>query len=456
MSVTRRSFIASAAATAALKSAPARTPNIVLIFCDDLGYGDLGCYGGSLETPNIDRIAREGLRFTNCLSANPVCSPSRAALLTGRYPTRVGVPRVLFPRDEKGMPLEEVTLADLLKERGYKTACVGKWHLGHKPAYLPTRRGFDSYFGIPYSNDMSPAVVMDNENVAEAEATQETLTARYTERAVRFIDENARHPFFLYYPQTFPHIPLFASERFRGKSRHGIYGDVMAEVDWSVGEILAALKRHRLERDTLVLFSSDNGPWHQGSPGPWRGRKGMTWEGGVRVPFLARQPGVIQPGVSGALISLMDVTPTVAARCGAALKHPVDGVDIGALLAGTAKEAARDVLLYFDDWNLQCVRKGPWKLHLARYNNVTYSPAPPGGRANLILARPELYHLDRDPAESYDVAAENPDIVKELRARAEQLLKDFPEPVRTAYEETLKRPATEPAAGALPQLRATP
>lgn len=250
--LSRRTFLAGSAG--ALGAAGGRPPNIVIIFCDDLGYGDLGCYGGTLSTPNIDRMAREGLRFTNCISANPVCSPSRAALLTGRYPTRAGVPRVLFPYDEKGMPLEEVTLANILKDKGYKTACVGKWHLGHKPEYLPTRRGFDSYYGIPYSNDMKPAVVMDNENVDEAEATQDTLTERYTARAVKFINENAKNPFFLYFPHTFPHIPLFASKRFRGKSPHGIYGDVMAEVDWSAGEVLGArhsnslLRRNRRRR----------------------------------------------------------------------------------------------------------------------------------------------------------------------------------------------------------------
>lgn len=453
MPLTRRHFIAAGAASA-LGAAPRRAPNIVLIFCDDLGYGDLGCYGGTLSTPNIDRIAREGMRFTNAVSANPVCSPSRAALMTGRYPTRAGVPNVLFPRDEKGMPLEEITLANVLKEKGYKTACVGKWHLGHRPDYLPTRRGFDSYFGIPYSNDMKPAVVMDNESVSEPEATQDTLTERYTARAVQFIDSNAASPFFLYFPHTFPHIPLHASKRFRGKSPQGIYGDVMAEVDWSVGEVLAALKRHNLDRDTLVLFSSDNGPWYQGSPGPLRGRKGMTWEGGVRIPFLARQPGTVKTGVSNALISLMDVMPTAAAHCGAALSRPVDGVDIRGILTGAQPQVQRDVLLYFDSWNLQCARRGDWKLHLARYNNVTYSPAPEGGRVNLPLAKPELYNLKTDPAESYDVAAEHPEIVNEIRARAEELLKGFPEQPRRAYEETLKRPATAPPAGALPQRRA--
>lgn len=452
MSLTRRGFIAAAGAGAA--SAMARPmPNVVLFFCDDLGYGDLGCYGGTLSTPNIDRLAREGMRFTGAVSANPVCSPSRAALMTGRYPTRARLPNVLFPYDQKGMPLEEVTLANVLKSKGYRTGCVGKWHLGHRPDYLPTKRGFDSYFGIPYSNDMKPAVVMENEAVSEAEATQETLSERYAQRAVKFVEENAGNPFFLYFPHNFPHIPLHAGKRFRGKSPQGLYGDVMAEVDWGVGEVMGALKRHGLDRDTLVLFSSDNGPWFQGSAGPWRGRKGMTWEGGVRVPFIARQPGTVKTGTTDALISLMDVMPTVSAYCGAEVKPRVDGVDIGGILRGTKKQVERDVLLYFDSWNLQCVRRGDWKLHLGRYNNVTYSPAPVGGRVNLPLANPELYNLGTDPAESYDVAAEHPEIVKELRARAEEKLQDFPEEARKAYAETLQRPATVPPAGSLPQRR---
>jgi len=452
MTLTRRRILTMAALGGRLPAQPARqTPNVILIFCDDLGYGDLGCYGGKLATPNIDRLAAEGTRFTNAVSANPVCSPSRAALLTGRYPTRVRVPSVLFPSDEKGLPLEEVTLANVLKNKGYRTACIGKWHLGHRPDYLPTRRGFDSYYGIPYSNDMRPAVVMDNETVAEPEATQNTLTERYTARAVQFINESAAHPFFLYFPHTFPHVPLFAGKRFQGRSPHGIYGDVMAEVDWSVGEILSALKRHKLDRDTLVLFSSDNGPWFQGSAGSLRGRKGMTWEGGVRVPLIARQPGKVRPRVSNALVSLMDVMPTVSRMCGAQPPDALDGVDIAPLLNGTRTAIDRDVLLYFDAWNLQCARRGEWKLHLSRYNNVTYSPAPAGGRVNLPLLHPELYNLKLDPDESYDVADQHPEIVREIRTRAEALLAGFPVEARDAYEQTMKRPATKPHPGALPQ-----
>ncbi len=285
---------------APLAAAPARLPNIVFIYCDDLGYGDLGCYGSKIRTPNIDRMASEGVRFTQFYSANPVCSPSRAALLTGRYPTRAGVPRVLFPYDKVGLPDSETTIAQMLKPKGYKTMCVGKWHLGHLPEFLPTRRGFDEYYGIPYSNDMNPRVLLHateaGVETVEQTATLETLTPRYTEQAVRFIERSKGSPFFLYMPHTYPHIPLGASPRFRGKSPLGLYGDVVEEIDWSVGEVLASIRKNGLDDNTLVMLSSDNGPWYQGSPGRLRGRKGMTYEGGVREPFLARFPGRIPKG----------------------------------------------------------------------------------------------------------------------------------------------------------------
>ena len=298
---TRRTFLSSAltsTAAAALGSAssfaaPSQPPNIVFIFCDDLGFGDLGCYGSQIKTPNIDRLASEGMRFTNLDSADPVCSPSRSALLTGRYPTRVGVPRVLFPQDKEGLDLSETTLANVLKARGYRTTCIGKWHLGRPEQYLPMNRGFDHYFGIPYSNDMTPRVLLEDSKVVEEPARLETLTQRYTQRATNFIRESGRSPFFLYMPHTFPHIPLAASDRFRGKSPEGLYGDVVEELDWSVGEVLAELRRNGLEQNTLVMLSSDNGPWYQGSPGKLRGRKATTYEGGVREPFLAKWPGKI-------------------------------------------------------------------------------------------------------------------------------------------------------------------
>jgi arylsulfatase len=453
----RRDFlrISAGAAATGFCSAADRPLNIVLIFADDLGYGDLGCYGSKIRTPHLDSLARDGVRFTNFYSANPVCSPSRAALMTGRYPTRVGVPRVFFPNAPDGLNQDERTLADLLKAKGYKTMCVGKWHLGDKPEYLPTRRGFDDYFGIPYSNDMKPPVVLRKGDVVEPEATQTTLTQRYAEHATRFISDNAGHPFFLYMPHTFPHIPLHASERFRGKSPLGIYGDVIEELDWSVGEILATLKKHGLENNTLVMFSSDNGPWYQGSAGRLRGRKGMTWEGGVRVPFLARLPGQIPKGrVIDAVGSSMDIVPTVAKLTGATLPDkPLDGIDMSAVLAGKASEVDREALLYFDGWNLQCARWKNWKLHVTRYNSITYAPAPPTGRLNLPLHPVELYNLAIDPDESYDVAAENPDVVKEIQKRIDRLLPGFPEPVRTAWAETQARETQKTPAGQIPRAR---
>ena len=446
----RRSFLVSAIAASARPQT--RPPNVVLIFADDLGYGDLGCYGSKLQTPNLDRMAAEGARFTQFYSANPVCSPSRAALLTGRYPTRVGVPAVLFPRDSSGLAAGERTIADLLKPRGYKTMCVGKWHLGHHPERLPMAHGFDEYFGIPYSNDMNPRVLMHNREIVEQQAPLETLTPRYTDHAVRFIERSKDSPFFLYMPHTYPHIPLAASARFRNKSGHGIYGDVLAELDWSVGEILAALKRHDLDRNTLVMFSSDNGPWFMGSPGRLRGRKGSTYEGGVRVPFIARYPGhipkgTVQTGVAGTI----DILPTVARLCGAAKpERALDGIDIGPLLQGQRREMQREMLLFFDGWNLQCARWGKWKLHVARYNTMAYNPAPSSGRLNYALAQAELYDLETDPDESYDVAPQHMDVVGQMQARLESLIEGFPEEVRQAWAATRNRPVRRTATGALP------
>ena len=449
---TRRQFLATASAALAAQTAPTRPPNVVIIFCDDLGYGDLGCYGSTIRTPNLDRMAAEGMRFTHFYSANPVCSPSRASLMTGRYPTRVGVPRVLNPKDTTGLPDSETTLAQVLKARHYKTMCIGKWHLGHLPQYLPTSRGFDEYFGIPYSNDMTPRVLLHNTEVVEQEATLETLTSRYTERALRFIEQSKDSPFFLYFPHTYPHIPLAASSRFRGKSRQGLFGDVVEEIDWSVGEVFAALKKHGLDNNTLVLFSSDNGPWFQGSPGRLRGRKGSTLEGGVRVPFIARLPGRIPKGrLCSGIGSMMDILPTVARLCDAPLpKNPLDGIDIWPLISGQKSELEREALLYFDNVHVQCARWKQWKLHLARYNTFAYSPAPAGGRVNLPLRNPELYDLVLDPDESYDVAPEHPGVVKEIQGRVERLLEGFPDDIRKAYTETKARRSRETRPAALP------
>lgn len=452
----RRTFLTTtgAAITSSAIAAATRPPNIVFILCDDLGYGDVGCFGSKIRTPNIDRMAAEGIRFTNFDSADPVCSPSRAALLTGRYPTRVGVPRVLFPQDKEGLNLDETTLANVLKARGYKTACVGKWHLGRPDAYLPTSRGFDSYFGIPYSNDMTPRVLLEGTRVVEEPAKLETLTQRYTEHATRFIRESKGSPFFLYLPHTFPHIPLAASARFRGKSPEGLYGDVVEELDWSVGQVLSELKNNGLDRDTLVFFTSDNGPWYQGSPGLLRGRKMTTYEGGVREPFIARWPGKIRPGqTSRAVTSMMDIFPTVTKLCGGTLpSKPLDGIDIWPVLSGQQARLEREVLLYFDNWDLQCARWNNWKLHVARHNSSPYSAPPAGGRRNYVLPHPELYDLELDPTEGYDVAAEHPEVVAEIQSRIAKLLAGFPEPVRQAYAASKALPANfSMPAGSRPQ-----
>ena len=453
--MTRRDFLmAGAAAAYGATAATAATPNVVFIFCDDLGYGDLGSYGSKIRTPNLDRLASEGVRFTNFCSADPVCSPSRAALLTGRYPTRVGVPKVLFPQDQEGLSLDETTLADVLKARQYRTMCIGKWHLGRPQAYLPTSRGFDEYFGIPYSNDMNPRVLLHNTEVVEETANLESLTQRYTERATKFISASKGSPFFLYMPHTYPHIPLGASARFRGKSPLGLYGDVVEEIDWSVGEVMQSIKQNGLEENTLVMFSSDNGPWYQGSPGRLRGRKNTTYEGGIREPFIARWKGKIAGGrVQNGLASMMDVFPTVTKLCGGKLpSKPLDGIDIWPLLHGDQQSMERAPLLYFDGWDLQCARSMNWKLHIARHNTGAYMPAPAAGRRSYMLPRPELYDLANDPDESYDIAAERPRVVAEIQAKIAEMLPGFPEPVQKAYAEAKAR-EVNPAmsTGAYPQ-----
>ncbi|HUS08481.1 MAG TPA: sulfatase [Bryobacteraceae bacterium] len=453
--MTRRDFhgLALGALGGAASAAAPAPPNVILIYFDDLGYGDLGCYGGSIPTPNIDRLAAQGMRFTYCDSANPVCSPSRAALLTGRYPTRTGVPRVLGPKATDGLNTDEKTLADLLKGKGYRTACVGKWHLGTLPQYLPAARGFDQYFGIPYSNDMDPRVLMQDTRIVENPAPLDTLTQRYTDFATRFIDEAKQQPFFLYFPHTYPHIPLGVSDRFRGKSPLGIYGDVVTELDWSVGEVMAALKRNGLDKNTLVLLSSDNGPWYQGSPGKLRGRKGMNWEGGVREPFLARWPGRIPAGkVCSGVVSTMDIFPTVARLCQAPLPaKPMDGIDIWPLLSGAAADIPREPLLYFESVNLECARWKNWKLHLSRSNTMKWSPAPASGLTQLLLPRPELYDLSRDFDESYDVAAQHPDVVQQMTSKVEEAMTSFPPGIRAAWEAIKQRQGSGTATGAVPK-----
>ncbi len=418
-------------------------PNVVIVFCDDLGYGDLACFGHpSIATPNLDRMAREGQKWTSFYAAAPVCTPSRAALLTGRLPIRTGMcsesRRVLFPDSAGGLQPEEITIADALRSAGYATACVGKWHLGHLPQYLPTQQGFDSYFGIPYSNDMdrlasSPKgraaflnpkpeyfnvpLLRDNQEI-ERPADQYSITRRYTEQAVRFIAAARQEPFFLYLAHNMPHVPLFASQPLQNTSLRGLYGDVVEEIDWSVGQVLDALRRSGKAENTLVLFTSDNGPWlifdqQGGSAGPLREGKGSTWEGGMREPAIFWWPGTIQPGVVRQLGSTLDMLPTCAALAGAKLPADLvlDGYDISPALLGTGP-SLRQEMFFYRDTQLYAVRKGPFKLHFT--TQAGYNDKP------LVLDPPALYHLEHDPSEKYDIAKNHPGAVAELEALAQE------------------------------------
>jgi len=431
---------------ASKRGATAASPNIVVIFCDDLGYGDLACFGNpTIATPHLDQMAAEGMKFTQFYSAAPVCTPSRAALLTGRLPLRSGMcsnkRRVLFPDSKGGLPADEVTIAEMLKARGYATACVGKWHLGHLPEFLPTRHGFDSYFGIPYSNDMDriadspkgrasfldPKVdywnvpLLRNEEVIEQPADQRTITRRYTEEAIDFITKNHEHPFFLYLPHSMPHVPLFRSPEFEHRSKRGLFGDVIEEIDWSVGRVLETLKTLKLEEKTLVFFTSDNGPWlifneQGGSAGLLRDGKGSTWEGGMREPTLAWWPGTIKPGaICRDVVSTMDLFATAGALAGA--ERPTDRVldsyDLSPILRGNGG-SGRELLFYYRGYNLMAVRKGPWKLHL-----MTQDAYGAGARQPVTHDPPVLYHLEHDPSERINVAEEHPELLQEILADIE-------------------------------------
>ena len=411
--------------------AAAAAPNYVLIFCDDLGYGDLGCYGSTKNrTPRIDAMAKEGMRFTSFLSSSPVCTPSRASLLTGCYARRVGMHEdftghwVLIPRSRRGMHADEWTLPEMLKAKGYATACIGKWHLGDQPPHLPTAHGFDEYYGIPYSNDMAsarrgdpPLPLVQDTKVIEAPANQATLTKRYTREAIQFIERNKSKPFFLYLPHTFPHLPLFASKEFHGKSANGRYGDSVEEIDWSTGKILDALKQHGLDKNTLVIFTSDNGSngRNGGSNAPLSGSKGGTMEGGMRVPMIARWPGRIPAGSTcNELSSTMDFLPTLAALSGGLLSaNKIDGHDITPLLTGTKGAASPyEVFYYYRRRQLQALRWGDWKWHLPLANTFpNWTSANQKGRG-----RPgKLVNLKTDLAEKVDVTVANPKVMVKMR-----------------------------------------
>jgi arylsulfatase A len=428
-----------------IAAAADRLPNVVIIFCDDLGYGDLGSYGHpSIRTPNLDRMATEGMRYTDFYTADSVCSPSRSALLTGWLRVRTGMygdrRRVLFPDSVGGLAASEITIAKALKPRGYATAIVGKWHLGWQPEFSPLRHGFDQYLGIPYSNDMDrtpdaprgraafndPKIeywnvpLRRNDEIIERPADQNTITRRYTEDAQRFIRENKSGPFFLYFAHSFPHVPLFASPEFRGRSARGLYGDVVEELDWSVGQVLATLRSEGLAGNTLVFFTSDNGPWltqfeQGGSAGLLREGKGCTFDGGMRVPAIAWWPGKIAPRTTtSALATTMDLFATSLALAGAALPtdRPLDCVDLRPVLFGNGP-SPRETVWFYRGSSLYAVRHGDYKAHLI--TQPAYGPEPAKKHDT-----PLLYHMPVDPSEKFDVAAKHPDVLAAIAKLVEK------------------------------------
>ena len=431
-------------------------PNFVLIFMDDLGYGDIMPFGSiNYETPHINKLAQEGILFTNFYSVQAVCSASRAALLTGSYSNRIGINGALMPYSTVGLNTNEITIAELLKEKGYATSIFGKWHLGFQEKFLPLNHGFDTFLGLPYSNDMWPVdfdgnqisdtsnwrkksypqlpLIEDFKKIDEIRTLEDQakLTTLYTEKSVEFIHNNKDNPFFLYLPHSMPHVPIAVSNKFKGKSSQGLYGDLMMEIDWSVGEIVKALRENNLEENTLVIFTSDNGPWlnfgnHAGSTGGLREGKGTSFEGGQRVPTIMKWPKVISAGsISNKIAATIDILPTIANIVSSDLpKHKIDGVDISPILEGKIDSNPRDHLYYYyGKNNLEAVRKDNWKLvfpHESRsYKNVLPKNDGHPGPYTKFTTEYALYNLRRDPGEEYNVRELYPKIVKELENLAE-------------------------------------
>ena len=422
-----------------------RPPNVVIVFADDLGWGDVGVHGAEgYGTPNLDRMADEGVLLSDFYVAQPVCSASRAALLTGCYPNRIGISGALGPGARHGLHPEEVTLAELLREQGYATAIYGKWHLGHHPEFLPTRHGFDEFYGIPYSNDMWPyhpenpeawgdLPTIEGELTVGYNTDQSLFTGEFTRRAVDFIERHADEPFFVYLAHPMPHVPLFAGEAFEGSTERGLFGDVISEIDASVGSILDVLEREELDENTLVIFTSDNGPWlsygdHAGSAGHLREGKGTTFEGGVRVPFFARFPGRLPAGVQRATpVMTIDVLPTVAGLVGAPLPpREIDGRDIWPVHSEGAPSPHEALYFWYHGGDLEAVRSGRWKLHFPHgYRTMRGREAGAGGQPGKYdySARTglELYDLQEDPSEERDVAGEHPGEVRRITELAEAM-----------------------------------
>ncbi|MFK7777288.1 MAG: sulfatase-like hydrolase/transferase [Gimesia sp.] len=452
-------------------------PNFIIIFADDLGYGDLECYGHpKFKTPNLNRMAAEGARLTQFNVPVPYCAPSRATLLTGRYPWRHGVwfnpaPDGRRFNKDVGIADKELLLSEVLKENGYATICIGKWHLGHDPKYYPTRHGFDDYLGILYSNDMRPVNLIKGEQILEYPVIQANLTKRYTHRAIEFIRENQKQPFFLYLPHAMPHKPLAASEAFYKKSGAGLYGDVIAELDWSVGEIFKTLRELNLDENTFVIFTSDNGPWFGGHTAGLSGMKSTSWEGGLRVPMIARWPGKIPPqqvidSVSGSI----DIFPTILKQAGIKLPtdRVIDGKDLFPVLTENA-DSQHEALYSMKGNYLFTVRSGPWKLHvkpsprqvLANQGKGWIDPRGPDGVtiiAQYEQAMPDqppglikgdqptkmmLFNLKNDPAEQHNVAKQNPEVVSRLKKLYDEMELQIPDDIRYFNRRQKKRPAQQ-------------
>lgn len=387
-------------------------PNIIVIMADDLGWGDIGLNGAELiETPHIDRIGQDGIQLTSFYAGSNVCTPSRAALLTGRYPIRFGMQHVIFPGSEDGLPPSEVTIAELLREAGYATGMIGKWHLGHQDQYWPTAHGFDQFYGVAYSNDMAPFDLYSGKQVIESPVDQTQLTQNYAREARAFIRANSDRPFFLYYAETFPHIPLFVPDSATGQSDAGFYGDVVEHLDWGIGEILAALDEAGISDNTLILVTSDNGPWFEGDAGAFRDRKGGMHEGGYRVPFVARWPEQIEAGqVSDTVTSAMDLLPTLAGLAGASVPsdRAIDGRDILPVLKGS-KESPHEVLFFFDGNDLVGARDERFRLTLRTFYRTFNVPFEQ-------FATPLLFDLDTDPRERFSYLREHPEVYERLMA----------------------------------------
>ena len=432
MSISRRNFLKTVGAGLALAAVPTltlaaeqRNPNFVVILVDDMGYGDVEPFGSKLNrTPNLNRMLSEGMKLTSFYGA-PVCTPSRAQMMTGCYAKRVSLPKVIFAGSAIGLNPDENTVASLLKKSGYTTMCIGKWHLGDQPEFMPTNHGFDHYLGLPYSNDMKPLPLMRDAKIIEPTANQDELEKQYTEEAVKFITTNKDRPFFLYFPHTAVHVPIHPGKEFLGKSKNGKFGDWVEEVDWSVGRVLDTIRELKLESNTFVLFTSDNGPWLQhgkdaGTAAPLRGGKGTCWEGGMREPTIAWWPGKIKAGSScDAVTSEMDVLPTLVGLAGGKVPtdKKIDGLDIWPILSGKTTKSPREALYYFRETRIEAVRSGQWKLIVQKQiDSLAKGPANP---------TTELYDLDADISETTNVADKHAEIVQRLKGYIDAMDKDL-------------------------------